>query len=117
VLLAGGGGGAGSSLSPPLIAMLAVVGVALLLVLYVRLVSGSARGSGTSRKCVVCLMEFADGDELRALPLCAHAFHSDCIDGWLHAHASCPLCRAAVALPPPVWLRAPAPLTSRASVQ
>ncbi|CAL4891259.1 unnamed protein product [Urochloa decumbens] len=64
--------------------------------------SASARGSGASRECAVCLLEFADGDELRALPLCAHAFHADCIDVWLRAHASCPLCRAAVALPPPV---------------
>ncbi|CAD6267174.1 unnamed protein product [Miscanthus lutarioriparius] len=68
--------------------------------------SSSARGSGASRECAVCLLEFADGDELRALPLCAHAFHADCIDVWLRAHASCPLCRAAVALPPPV----PSPL-------
>lgn len=68
--------------------------------------SASARGSGASRECAVCLLEFADGDELRALPLCAHAFHADCIDVWLRAHASCPLCRAAVALPPPV----PSPL-------
>jgi hypothetical protein len=66
----------------------------------------AARGSGASRECAVCLLEFADGDELRALPLCAHAFHADCIDVWLRAHASCPLCRAAVALPPPV----PSPL-------
>ncbi|KAL6847273.1 hypothetical protein ACP4OV_023126 [Aristida adscensionis] len=62
----------------------------------------AARGSGAARECAVCLLEFADGDELRALPLCAHAFHADCIDVWLRAHASCPLCRAAVALPPPV---------------
>jgi E3 ubiquitin-protein ligase RNF38/44 len=62
----------------------------------------SSRGSGASRECAVCLLEFADGDELRTLPLCAHAFHADCIDVWLRAHASCPLCRAAVALPPPV---------------
>uniref|UniRef100_A0A0D9Y129 RING-type E3 ubiquitin transferase n=1 Tax=Leersia perrieri TaxID=77586 RepID=A0A0D9Y129_9ORYZ len=59
-------------------------------------------GGGGERECAVCLLEFADGDELRALPLCAHAFHADCIDVWLRAHASCPLCRAAVALPPPV---------------
>ena len=62
----------------------------------------AARGSGASRECAVCLLEFADGDELRALPLCAHAFHADCIDVWLRAHASCPLCRTAVTLPPPV---------------
>uniref|UniRef100_A0A453JST3 RING-type E3 ubiquitin transferase n=1 Tax=Aegilops tauschii subsp. strangulata TaxID=200361 RepID=A0A453JST3_AEGTS len=62
----------------------------------------AARASAGARDCAVCLLEFADGDELRALPLCAHAFHADCIDVWLRAHASCPLCRAAVALPPPV---------------
>ena len=50
----------------------------------------------------MCLLKFADGNKLRALSLCAHAFHADCIDVWLCAHASCPLCRAAVALPPPV---------------
>ncbi|KAF0928527.1 hypothetical protein E2562_004149 [Oryza meyeriana var. granulata] len=63
---------------------------------------GGAGGESAAQDCVVCLLEFADGDELRALPLCAHAFHADCIDVWLRAHASCPLCRAAVALPPPV---------------
>ncbi|KAM3254324.1 hypothetical protein ACQJBY_048067 [Aegilops geniculata] len=62
----------------------------------------AARASAGARDCAVCLLEFADGDELRALPLCAHAFHADCIDVWLRAHASCPLCRAAVALPAPV---------------
>ncbi|XP_062203455.1 RING-H2 finger protein ATL65-like [Phragmites australis] len=165
-----GGSRGGGSLSPPLIAMLAVVGAALMVVLYARLVSrvfrvarrrwrrrrlrllmipgspsaggddsfasfttydnyyhtfspyygldetaikslpsaqflsaaAAARGSVDARECAVCLLEFADGDELRALPLCAHAFHADCIDVWLRAHASCPLCRAAVALPPPV---------------
>ncbi|KAF0890067.1 hypothetical protein E2562_036440 [Oryza meyeriana var. granulata] len=63
---------------------------------------GGGGGESAARDCAVCLLEFADGDELRALPLCAHAFHADCIDVWLRAHASCPLCRAAVALPPPV---------------
>uniref|UniRef100_A0ACD5YKD0 Uncharacterized protein n=1 Tax=Avena sativa TaxID=4498 RepID=A0ACD5YKD0_AVESA len=165
--------GEAGGMSPPLIAMLAVVGAALLVVLYARLArrvfrtvrrrwrgwrrrrrlllitltggSGSspandsfasfttydnfyhtfspyglddaaikslpsaqflkaeaARASAGARDCAVCLLEFADGDELRALPLCAHAFHADCIDVWLRAHASCPLCRAAVALPAPV---------------
>uniref|UniRef100_A0A0E0MP94 RING-type E3 ubiquitin transferase n=1 Tax=Oryza punctata TaxID=4537 RepID=A0A0E0MP94_ORYPU len=76
---------------------------------YLKSSAMAARGGGggggadtAARDCAVCLLEFADGDELRALPLCAHAFHADCIDVWLRAHASCPLCRAAVALPPPV---------------
>ncbi|KAK1626309.1 hypothetical protein QYE76_000624 [Lolium multiflorum] len=181
--LAGARRGGGGGMSPPLIAMLAVVGAALLVVLYARLArrvvrtvrrrwrgwrrrrrlllitltggSGSspandsfasfttydnfyhtfspyglddaaikslpsaqflsaARASAGARDCAVCLLEFADGDELRALPLCAHAFHADCIDVWLRAHASCPLCRAAVALPAPV---ASSPLRSARRVR
>ena len=29
-----------------------------------------------------------------ALPLCLHAFHEECIYGWLQDHRSCPNCRA-----------------------
>jgi hypothetical protein len=50
-----------------------------------------ARGSGVSRECAVCLMEFTDSDRLRM-----HAFHADCIDVWPRAHASCLLCRVAM---------------------
>ncbi|EES07019.1 E3 ubiquitin-protein ligase RING1 [Sorghum bicolor] len=46
--------------------------------------------------CTVCLGEFQDGELLRLLPKCAHAFHVQCIDTWLRAHVSCPLCRADV---------------------
>lgn len=52
--------------------------------------------AATNRECAVCLLEFEDDDALRTLPLCAHAFHTDCIDEWLRSHATCPLCRAAV---------------------
>lgn len=51
------------------------------------------------RDCAVCLVEFEEYDSLRTLPLCAHAFHVDCIDVWLRSHANCPLCRAAVFRP------------------
>ncbi|KAG6490768.1 hypothetical protein ZIOFF_048906 [Zingiber officinale] len=54
--------------------------------------------AATNRECAVCLLEFEDDDALRTLPLCAHAFHTDCIDVWLRSHATCPLCRAAVLL-------------------
>jgi hypothetical protein len=46
--------------------------------------------------CSVCLGEFADGELLRLLPKCGHAFHVPCIDTWLRAHVNCPLCRSDV---------------------
>nr|GLL18367.1 E3 ubiquitin-protein ligase RING1-like [Ipomoea trifida] len=41
--------------------------------------------------CSVCLNEFRDGENLRLLPKCSHAFHVACIDTWLRAHTNCPL--------------------------
>jgi hypothetical protein len=49
--------------------------------------------------CPVCLGEFRDGELLRLLPKCGHAFHVPCIDAWLRAHVNCPLCRAHVLHP------------------
>ncbi|XP_047062385.1 RING-H2 finger protein ATL51-like [Lolium rigidum] len=46
--------------------------------------------------CSVCLGEFGDGELLRLLPKCGHAFHVPCIDTWLRAHVNCPLCRSDV---------------------
>ncbi|KAJ8450852.1 hypothetical protein Cgig2_032477 [Carnegiea gigantea] len=52
--------------------------------------------------CAVCLLEFEDGDYIRTLPVCSHSFHVDCIDIWLKSHATCPLCRSGVLVPPPL---------------
>ncbi|KAG0450238.1 hypothetical protein HPP92_026878 [Vanilla planifolia] len=46
--------------------------------------------------CAVCLHHFSDGDRLRRLPKCRHAFHQICVDTWLKSHSNCPICRAAV---------------------
>ncbi|XP_039144256.1 E3 ubiquitin-protein ligase RING1-like [Dioscorea cayenensis subsp. rotundata] len=46
--------------------------------------------------CAVCLTEFRDGEDLRLLPKCSHAFHIPCIDTWLRSRVSCPLCRAPI---------------------
>nr|BAJ85765.1 predicted protein [Hordeum vulgare subsp. vulgare] len=55
------------------------------------------RGEGPvlhTTDCSVCLGEFHDGESLRLLPKCSHAFHQQCIDTWLKSHSNCPLCRS-----------------------
>jgi hypothetical protein len=42
-------------------------------------------------KCVVCLGEYEEGDQLRKLQ-CNHVFHVECVDEWLKRHKTCPLC-------------------------
>ncbi|KAM0840383.1 hypothetical protein ACQ4PT_059702 [Festuca glaucescens] len=56
--------------------------------------SGSKGRAAASVECVVCLQELEDGDVVRVLPACRHFFHVSCIDAWLRAHSSCPVCRA-----------------------
>ncbi|QCE00726.1 RING-H2 finger protein ATL17-like [Vigna unguiculata] len=53
---------------------------------------GSLKGQGVI-DCAVCLAVFEDSEALRLLPKCRHAFHVECVDAWLHAHSTCPLCR------------------------
>ena len=43
-------------------------------------------------ECQICLIDFQDGDEIRALP-CRHQFHTECVDPWFRGHTSCPACR------------------------
>ncbi|XP_020580907.1 RING-H2 finger protein ATL54-like [Phalaenopsis equestris] len=53
-------------------------------------------GAGTAADCSVCLGDFCEGELVRILPACGHAFHVSCIDTWLRAHINCPLCRAKI---------------------
>ncbi|KAG8071155.1 hypothetical protein GUJ93_ZPchr0006g43997 [Zizania palustris] len=59
----------------------------------------AAAGMLGATDCSVCLSEFRDGELLRLLPKCGHAFHVPCIDTWLRAHVNCPLCRADILHP------------------
>ncbi|XP_044306985.1 RING finger protein 44 isoform X3 [Varanus komodoensis] len=43
--------------------------------------------------CVVCFSDFEVRQLLRVLP-CNHEFHAKCIDKWLKANRTCPICRA-----------------------
>ena len=46
--------------------------------------------------CAVCIGQVEAGETVRRLPKCAHSFHAECVDAWLRAHTTCPMCRAAV---------------------
>lgn len=56
---------------------------------------------GGGSDCAVCLSEFEEGERVRMLPKCSHAFHLPCIDMWLRSHSNCPLCRANITSPAP----------------
>ncbi|MFS7957442.1 putative transcription factor C2H2 family [Helianthus anomalus] len=43
--------------------------------------------------CYICLAEYKPVDTVRLLPECGHLFHVRCIDTWLKAHPTCPVCR------------------------
>ena len=55
---------------------------------------GLCDSSGST--CVICLGDFAPSDPVRGLG-CGHAFHDECICGWLHESTRCPTCRAEIA--------------------
>ncbi|KAI3811445.1 hypothetical protein L1987_21169 [Smallanthus sonchifolius] len=54
---------------------------------------GSLSGQKDGLECAVCLSVFDPIEVLRLLPKCKHAFHVECVDTWLDAHSTCPLCR------------------------
>ncbi|CAJ1343733.1 unnamed protein product [Effrenium voratum] len=50
---------------------------------------------GEQTKCLICLEEFADGDELKTLP-CLHFYHQKCVEQWLDTDNSCPVCKTPI---------------------
>ncbi|CAM0910420.1 unnamed protein product [Alopecurus aequalis] len=54
-------------------------------------VTGSGEEAAT---CSVCLGVFQHGESVRLLPVCLHLFHVECINPWLDAHSTCPICRS-----------------------
>ncbi|CAD5172552.1 unnamed protein product [Musa acuminata subsp. malaccensis] len=55
-----------------------------------------ASGTGEEAQCSICLSSVLEGDKMKVLPSCGHGFHVECIDEWLRAQTSCPLCRASL---------------------
>lgn len=61
---------------------------------------GCGGGSSPHTSCVICLADYAAGDELLVVP-CGHAFHAaPCADRWFADALACPVCRAPVVSPP-----------------
>jgi len=55
------------------------------------------RTSTTCTSCSICIDDFEDGETVRLLPRCGHAFHTDCIMPWLtERQGCCPLCKDSV---------------------
>ncbi|KAG0453188.1 hypothetical protein HPP92_025852 [Vanilla planifolia] len=50
---------------------------------------------GDSEQCVICRLEYEDGDGLVVLS-CKHRYHSECINKWLQLNKVCPVCNAEV---------------------
>jgi len=42
-------------------------------------------------ECTICLLEYTD--ETKTNTKCNHMFHIECLDRWLQANNTCPLCR------------------------
>ena len=49
--------------------------------------------------CAICLAEMEEGERVRVLPSCGHAFHGECADSWLRIRRTCPLCVTVVTAP------------------
>ncbi|XVF04596.1 hypothetical protein REPUB_Repub05bG0097900 [Reevesia pubescens] len=52
--------------------------------------AGSSQ-SGSNDSCVICHVDYEDGDSLTALS-CKHSYHPECINNWLKINKVCPIC-------------------------
>lgn len=58
--------------------------------------SCSFENKTTTDRCVVCQMEYEQGEKLVVLCRCFHTYHGDCISQWLKVKKTCPVCNTEV---------------------
>lgn len=56
------------------------------------LTEGDEEAGPNGDSCVVCFEAYKPNDTLRVLT-CKHFFHKNCIDPWILAHGTCPMCK------------------------
>lgn len=47
-------------------------------------------------RCVICQVEYGEGEEIVAVNPCEHPYHVDCITQWLQLKKICPICSSEV---------------------
>ncbi|KAI3983383.1 hypothetical protein MKX01_013450 [Papaver californicum] len=48
------------------------------------------------QRCVICLDEYRNEEEICRLKNCGHDYHVGCIQRWLSMKSACPICKAPV---------------------
>lgn len=81
-----------SSVEPPKTGLDPAIINSLPVFSFKRTENGDER-EGEHAECAVCLSLLEDGEMARILPNCKHTFHRECIDKWLGAQSTCPICR------------------------
>ncbi len=52
-----------------------------------------ADGEEEGELCSICQDRYTDGQAIRKITHCSHAFHKTCIDEWFERNVHCPICR------------------------
>ena len=47
-------------------------------------------------KCSICWENFAQKESIVSIKQCQHAYHENCLKGWICRDARCPLCRCTI---------------------
>ena len=62
-----------------------------------RYVSTCGGGDGEEEeKCMICIMHFEEGDDVRRVPKCGHEYHPECLTPWLSENKCCPICKTEI---------------------
>ena len=55
------------------------------------------------KQCIICLEDFKNGEEKTTIP-CFHIYHPNCINKWLKAHNTCPICKTEIDMEGNIWI-------------